>query len=193
MSKWKVLILILFVLPVFVLAGQEAQPKKKVVYKGATQTSPASGEEMYRSYCASCHGTDGKGGGPAAEALKVHPVDLTALTSKNGGVFPRDRVRETIRGDVGFSAHGRKDMPVWGSIFLTMSRSGIGEVEQRLNNLTSFVEYLQGGKKAAGISLSEYRQMLEYLNDLSVATERNKEESVSLEEVRRHLRARGVL
>ncbi|MBZ5572099.1 MAG: cytochrome c [Acidobacteriia bacterium] len=47
--------------------------------------SPASGQQMYSAYCAVCHGNDGKGGGPAAEALKVPPPDLTVLARKNGG------------------------------------------------------------------------------------------------------------
>ena len=31
-----------------------------------TQTSPASGKQMFTTYCAVCHGADGRGNGPAA-------------------------------------------------------------------------------------------------------------------------------
>jgi mono/diheme cytochrome c family protein len=50
-----------------------------------TRTSPASGKEMFTSYCAVCHGPSGKGDGPAANALTKKPADLTQLTAKNGG------------------------------------------------------------------------------------------------------------
>jgi mono/diheme cytochrome c family protein len=58
----------------------------------ATYTSPSSGKEMYNAYCASCHGADGKGDGPAAPALKAPPTNLTTLAAKNGGAFPAAHV-----------------------------------------------------------------------------------------------------
>jgi mono/diheme cytochrome c family protein len=62
-----------------------AQEIKKV----PIQPTPAtSGKEMYNQYCAVCHGTGGKGDGPAADALKKKPADLTQLTRKNNGTFP---------------------------------------------------------------------------------------------------------
>ena len=35
------------------------------------------GEELYRNYCAVCHGADGGGDGPAASSLDPPPTDLT--------------------------------------------------------------------------------------------------------------------
>ena len=55
------------------------QPSKVIKHVPIKSTSPASGQEMYTAYCAVCHGTDGKGKGPALEALKVPPTDLTTL------------------------------------------------------------------------------------------------------------------
>ena len=50
------------------VAGAQNPP---VIQKGTiNRTSPTSGKAMYVEYCAVCHGTDGKGGGPAANALK---------------------------------------------------------------------------------------------------------------------------
>ena len=43
-------------------------------------TSPASGKLMYTTYCAVCHGVDGKGAGPAAAALKDQPTNLVQLS-----------------------------------------------------------------------------------------------------------------
>jgi len=84
----------------------------------APPTSAASGQEMYRAYCASCHGLDAQGGGPASSALKVPPPDLTRLAKRNSGRFPELRVFNSIAGDARVPAHGTKDMPVWGSLFL---------------------------------------------------------------------------
>jgi mono/diheme cytochrome c family protein len=98
---------------------------------------------MYTTYCAVCHGTDGKGGGPAASALKVPPADLTTLSKNNGGKYPALRVTSAIRGDSDHPAHGTKEMPVWGSLFWGMSHGHTGEVQQRVANLTEYIESLQ--------------------------------------------------
>lgn len=77
------------------------------------QTAP-SGASLYRSYCASCHGQDCKGGGPVAEALRMRPSDLTALKRRNNGEFPLYRLKKMLDGSDELPAHGSKRMPVWG-------------------------------------------------------------------------------
>ena len=47
-----------------------------------------AGRDSFEFYCASCHGTRGKGDGPIASALKVAPSDLTSLARRNRGAFP---------------------------------------------------------------------------------------------------------
>jgi mono/diheme cytochrome c family protein len=106
-------------------------------------TSPVSGKDMYTAYCAVCHGTDGRGEGPAASALKIPPANLTLLSKNNGGKYPALKVSSAIRGEGGFPAHGSKDMPVWGALFWNMSRGHEGEVQQRVANLTKYIETLQ--------------------------------------------------
>jgi mono/diheme cytochrome c family protein len=108
----------------------------------APETSAASGKEMYLAYCASCHGKDGKGTGPAASALKVPTPDLTTLSQRNQGKFPEMRVFQVIRG-TDMPAHGSKDMPVWGPVFLTMSERHSSEVQLRVANLTKYLESIQ--------------------------------------------------
>src|SRR5271156_2181094 len=88
------------------------QPQKVIQHATIQPTSAASGKEMYTTYCAVCHGADGKGGGPAASALKTPPADLTTLSKNNGGKFPAMKVTSAIRGDSGLPAHGSKEMPV---------------------------------------------------------------------------------
>ena len=77
-----VVITALFVFTCTVAAQEKTQapPAKVIQHVPVKAVSPASGKEMYMSYCAVCHGTDGKGGGPAASALKVPPTDLTLLS-----------------------------------------------------------------------------------------------------------------
>ncbi len=98
---------------------------------------------MYKAYCAACHGPDGKGGGPAAGALKIPPTDLTLLSKNNGGKYPSMRVSSSIRGESATPAHGSKEMPVWGELFWSVSSGHESEVQQRVANLTKYIESLQ--------------------------------------------------
>jgi len=144
----KKLILMFTALTVFTCtAAAQGQPQdqtQKVIQHVPVQaTSLASGKEMYTTYCAVCHGTEGKGGGPAASALKVAPADLTMLSKNNGGKFPALKVTSAVRGDSNLPAHGSKEMPVWGSLFRSMSHGHEGEVQQRVANLTQYIESLQ--------------------------------------------------
>src|SRR5271165_5804566 len=147
MSRNK-LILMLMALIVFTctaVAQDKAndQSDKSIKHVPIKPTSPVSGKEMYATYCAVCHGTDGKGGGPAASALKVPPSDLTLLSKNNGGKYPALKVSATIRGEANVPAHGSKEMPVWGSLFWSMSSGHESEVQQRVTNLSRYIESLQ--------------------------------------------------
>lgn len=115
----------------------------EIKHAPARPTSVASGKEMFASYCAVCHGSNGKGGGPAATALKVPPADLTVLSQKSGGKFPSAHVTSVLGGEFDLAAHGNKEMPVWGPIFRSISQGNAGEVQQRIANLTKFIESLQ--------------------------------------------------
>lgn len=129
------------------LAGAQDQAQNSsattIKHVPVKSTSPASGKEMFTSYCAVCHGKDGKGDGPAASALKTQPADLTMLSKNAGGKFPAMKISSAIRGDSNVSAHGTKDMPIWGTIFREMSQGRDAEVQQRISNLTKYVESLQ--------------------------------------------------
>ena len=102
----------------FACMAVNAQPTIKKV--PVTPTSAASGSEMFKTYCAACHGLDGKGTGPAAAALKKQPANLTELSAKNGGAFPELKVFNTIKGDSdsfrawqpGYARLGRRCSPI---------------------------------------------------------------------------------
>ena len=107
----------------------------------APHISPTSGRDMYLTYCAACHGKDGKGGGPVAAALKTAPPDLTTLAKRNKGMFPSDRVYSAITGVSDIPAHGSKEMRIWGPLLL--SRQHDPEVRLRVTNLTKYIGSIQ--------------------------------------------------
>jgi mono/diheme cytochrome c family protein len=90
------------------------------------------GKREFENSCASCHGLSARGDGVLAKHLTTAPSDLTLLTRRNGGVFPAQRVSDTIDGrsssaDVG--PHGAREMPVWGNIYRAQAlQPGEGEL-----------------------------------------------------------------
>ena len=138
-SRVVTLLMIAFVLFACVAANAQPTIKKTPV----SPTSPASGPEMFKTYCSPCHGLEGKGNGPAAPALKKQPANLTELSARNGGKFPEMKVFATIKGDVDVAAHGSRDMPIWGPIFSQVERDqDFGRV--RVDNLVKYLQTLQG-------------------------------------------------
>lgn len=75
------------------------------------------GEEYFVGYCAVCHGMDGSGDGPAAAALKTPPADLTRIAARRGGEFPDAEIARFIDGRFAPTAHGTREMPIWGRRF----------------------------------------------------------------------------
>ena len=126
------------------ISQQAAPPKIKEM---PIQPTPInSGEQMYGTYCAVCHGRDGRGMGPAALSLKVAPPDLTLLSKKNGGKFPSDHVTTVLRFGVNAPAHGTSEMPIWGNLLHTLhpgEREGGMLVQQRIKNLTDYLKLIQ--------------------------------------------------
>jgi mono/diheme cytochrome c family protein len=139
--KIRVFVAAVLGLAVFVWSAGAAQKEVKKV--PVTPTRADSAVEMYKTYCASCHGVDGKGNGPAADALKVAPSDLTALKQKSGGTFPSGKVTRVIEGADTVPAHGSTDMPTWGPIFHSLDPSNSALTKLRIANLTKYIESMQ--------------------------------------------------
>ncbi len=143
-GKWLGLGVAVVALAMIAMAQQAAPSQEKVIkHVPVKQTNASSGQEMFNSYCAVCHGTDGKGAGPAASALKVPPTDLTELSAKNGGKYPSMHVSSVLRGEAETPAHGSKDMPIWGPLFRHLSQGHDAEVQQRVANLNQYIESIQ--------------------------------------------------
>jgi len=128
----------------FVLNGQKEEVKFSIVMKTPIPaTSAASGQEMFNTYCAVCHGKDAKGGGPSAAALRVPPPNLTMLSLRHGGKYPTAYVESVLKFGVETNpAHGSKDMPIWGPVLGAISVD-TPEAERRIHNLNQYIESLQ--------------------------------------------------
>jgi mono/diheme cytochrome c family protein len=120
-----------------------------VAYIETLQQKPGSGDpgaQLFRTYCASCHGVNGRGGGPVTGQLRKIPPDLTKYTARNGGVFPSERVRQIVDGR-GVAAHGDREMPVWGDAF--QSTHGGLTPEAARNRIDAIVRYLEAIQERA--------------------------------------------
>lgn len=122
-----------------VAAGQEKPAAKRA---STEPIDSASGRQTYQQYCASCHGENAKGGGPAASSLKTPPPDLTTLAKGNGGKFPYEYVGGVVRFGKPVSAHGSSDMPVWGPIFNMVDYNEVA-IRKRIKNLCDYLASLQ--------------------------------------------------
>ncbi|MBQ2261116.1 MAG: c-type cytochrome [Loktanella sp.] len=108
---------------------------------------PMDGRSAYLDNCASCHAADGTGNGPMARELGVIAPDLTQISARNGGTFPRDAVMSTIDGYEA-SGHLTGAMPEFGAgdmgETVIVENNGLGTpVPLKLLVLTDYVESLQ--------------------------------------------------
>ena len=129
-----------WLMAVALLAGPSASAQ------GVDQDSQqrVSGSEVFRTYCAMCHGAGARGDGPLAASLKHKPADLAEIAKRNGGVFPNELVFRVIDGREKIQGHGGPDMPVWGDAF-RKSREIASEaaLKDRISDLVDYLESIQ--------------------------------------------------
>jgi mono/diheme cytochrome c family protein len=114
----------------------------------ADEAPDMSGSELYRVFCASCHGNQGHGDGPVAATLKPVVPDLTRIAARNGGTFPVERVRTTIDGQSVPRSHGTRAMPVWGWDFYAINRQDPARRQRAAELIDRLVEYLRSIQRA---------------------------------------------
>jgi mono/diheme cytochrome c family protein len=121
-----------------------------VVQANSQTPIPADpGRGDFMNYCAACHGVSGIGDGTVAEFLTLSAANLTQMSLKNGGIFPRQRAIEVIDGRAQVSVHGERDMPVWGDWFKFEAGSDGADaktekiVRERITALVDYLETLQ--------------------------------------------------
>ena len=106
--------------------------------------SATHGSSLYRTYCASCHGTTARGDGPLADAMRRRPPNLTEILTRNKGVFPKEKVYRIIDGRERVPGHGGPDMPVWGDAFLRSGENPSEEtVRARIQKIVDYLESIQ--------------------------------------------------
>jgi mono/diheme cytochrome c family protein len=108
-----------------------------------SNVSPTDGKQTFSSYCAQCHGSDGRGGGPVASDLQKPPADLTRIAKNNGGRFPELQVTSVLESGVPSSGNHSSQMPVWGPRFARMSHLSPNDRELRILNLIRYLESIQ--------------------------------------------------
>lgn len=125
------------------LAGSTSAQAVKVLKETGAHTSNAwSGDQLYREFCAVCHGVDAKGNGPAAGALKSNATDLTQISRRSGNKFPDLKMRSVINGAETIGAHGNSDMPIWGDVFKSISANQtFGQM--RVDALVKYLQAIQ--------------------------------------------------
>jgi mono/diheme cytochrome c family protein len=109
------------------------------------------GKSIYQSRCAACHGAEGKGDGIVGVLFQQRPKDLALLSKENGGVFPVERVYQSIDGRQRIAGHGETNMPVWGEYFMVDAlsdpridpKSARDIVAGRISSVVYYVQSLQ--------------------------------------------------
>ncbi|HEV2214679.1 MAG TPA: cytochrome c [Terracidiphilus sp.] len=122
--------------------ARQSSDKSKIVIP-YQRTSPTDGKQMYKNYCAPCHGLDGKGHGPVASSLRQPPTDLTLLARNNHGKFPESHVAGVLSFGTDHPAHGSATMPVWGPILGRMDRANVDLEHMRIVNLCNYLRTIQ--------------------------------------------------
>ena len=138
-------VLLLLILAVAVLLAVVSRPAAAASL--AAKKILDSGKQEFAENCASCHGTDGKGGGPMAGKLVKPPKDLTAIEAANGGHFPFWLVFDLVAGETQVAGHDTHQMPeFYASLKSQDFKPGYAPAELRLLCVIHYLESIQAEK-----------------------------------------------
>jgi mono/diheme cytochrome c family protein len=125
------------------LLGGCAQQAAEPVAPSTPQSRAAAGAEIFRRYCASCHGASARGDGEVAHSLRVKPADLTRIAARRGQ-FDAPAIAAYIDGRTRVASHGPADMPIWGRRFDDrLEGSAADETRLAGGDIYLIVEYLR--------------------------------------------------
>jgi mono/diheme cytochrome c family protein len=140
LSFGKILLLAVIVGAVVGIAGAQAT---KETESAANQSREASGKQTFAKYCASCHGIDATGKGPAAFAMRPPPADLTTLARRHEGKYPAGYIAALLQFGRSLAAHGSENMPVWGSRFGEIDPVHDPTGQRHIDDLVLYIGTLQ--------------------------------------------------
>jgi mono/diheme cytochrome c family protein len=107
--------------------------------------SVGQGRALFLANCASCHGTDAKGGirdlGPRSSEEKVPVPDLTTIESRDGRFDARHVVRHVEGSDKRRSDQCTTGMACWQHVF--SDQHGADVARLRLFNLVNYLRSVQ--------------------------------------------------
>jgi mono/diheme cytochrome c family protein len=105
------------------------------------------GGRAFKRYCAACHGIRADGHGFVARALIHPPTDLVHLSEGNDTSLLAERLTRAIDGRKLVTAHGERDMPVWGDRFedIQAAEGAPREkaVRDRINAIVAYILSIQ--------------------------------------------------
>ena len=148
----RLVMLVLAVIGLAAGAGAQSRPpigNLKVVVVPARATYHLDGAGLYEAYCASCHGKDLKGYGPAGWFTRVQPIDLTIshaghTTERDGAMHIAASLGEVHSVPASKSMDQTTlDMPDWLPLFKAMSRMSQAEAALRIANVSNYIASLQ--------------------------------------------------
>lgn len=127
--------------PFAVSATAYGQEQTSTATPPATASDVPNGRDLYIGHCAICHGPDGRGQGPLAEAMKIVPADLTQIAAKHEGTFPDAKISDVIRNGGAVLGHGSRAMLPWGLYFSERHKPAVGKA--RIKALVEYLKSLQ--------------------------------------------------
>jgi len=119
-----------------------------VACTGGNLTTPNSvqrGKTIFVNECAQCHGRSGDGGGAASLGLGGPPPDLTTLTVRNDGAFPRAFIQRFVLGSIE-TENPDAAMPEFGTVGLqhVYTDAGTGSGPRITNaDMDGLLDYLE--------------------------------------------------
>ena len=126
------------------MAIMSAIPFVAVLLIAPPADAPPTGEALFKTYCASCHGAAGKGDGVMAPHLRARPADLTLVAKRRAGRFDADEVGKMVDGRRPVPSHGGREMPVWGDVFkLPSDRDREKAAQARIRALVDYLKTIQ--------------------------------------------------
>jgi mono/diheme cytochrome c family protein len=114
--------------------------ERTIKYTSAKFVNPSDSAQLYRQHCASCHGLEMDGRGPASSSLNSLPPDLRTIAVRNKGKFDRIHVQEAIKGREHYGrGAARGEMPDWHRVLSSTYQQNENLTMLAVRNLTDLI------------------------------------------------------